>query len=1474
MVDEVKAENMVNPFDTMPAFEQDPLTFDNTFEQMGLAMSTLPEGHSTAYLADKAVQMSLIKRATDKTLSQADAYSEAEQSLEMSPDVLQTMNATQMVYAQSLTEDIRGIINQEVQANPNLAESYNRTVQDLDLVETQYEGLLGANKALADAYSKESPLDRYTREQVAKGYSDSLFKEWAEERGVLDKFLDVGGLLIDPASFTFDAQDLATTIDPEVGGNGIDNFVRIVAGYQSVDPELKEQILPELLLKAADAYDNNEYKLAAFVGLLNDPDFFTESYITGTLEAVELGTMLATAPLTWAYKSAKSMQRVASMRQRVKALGDTEAAVSATRTKNRSQLDEALDADATNWENTYIGTNATDGLSPEYQRMTDEIKAEVVAPMKNLQDEAALIKVEALTDAEKDVAKANYLDALNKDKNGGILNAEVVDDFEDGFTVRYQMQNNDDGLLIMKRDVKWTVDDAGSLIATDEKMNRAAASVFGQKLLSPATLLKSIDDNIVDNVTFGGLQSARLRASMAEVWSGIDKGLNAKSKQAVDELLVAGDEFVDAAGTKGTVWKAGDMLAGNVQTISGKRKYTMAEVKAYSAKRAFLDEAFEMQNHIVRRKLEFQGYKEASWVNPMTGIRETQIAKPFKDGRGFTNDITEDIIAPGIMGDKISVTKRGTIDVAKAIEDGYTPVQFLKPIKIDGKSVKYGLIRSTDEVAAVKDLPRTVLNRVNGYVPRISKAGYYYVKDTKNGLTTVARFKTKENAQKYVDDTMAEQSTKNVPADQQVNLQVLRDRDMSATDALVEDSNAYGGLYTGARNKQGIFEGDDLANEITRMSTGQSVQRMVDSIATQMPLNEYRVAVVEKWKNTVRDVLKKQGVESDAPVFRNLEDPSKWKEINLDEIVDNDLREALKAHRTYMVDSLRLPSNQENNWSNFMMNIADRLPNSKVRDLTVNLASKSPLQSLKGATFDAYLGWFNPRQLYVQMQNASLAASMYPTKAPKAVAESFLQRVFLYTPEVDKELLKRAAKGVDVDDIDDMALSIEQFKKSGLRDGVMRTGDYGANLGGFSQGTVEGYRKLAGAGRIFFEEGESMARLISWNIARRNWKEANPGKAMDDKAIRAITDDTLRMNMNMQRENAAWWQKNAITSIPTQFLQVQAKLVENTIGGLMGTGRWSRKEASNALIGQVLLYGTAGVPIANEVSSWGKENLANGELLFAQENPALNTLVDKGMIGVLFNSVGFENDFSEPGSIIAGLDDNIVADLVVSLGELAMGESRDISFSAPSVGVAQRGVDALASLYEGARDIAIAPSLKTVGDAVASSIDSIAAITSTWSNARKLAYLHKIGGIPDKRGNIMISVENLEDTNFITLLGKAMGMPMDIEKAFYEQKVWNYDRKKAEQESTKALKQVYNQFRIDGNFEKFQANKSLILSEYENQPIKRQEIINRMIRNITESRSSLDRDLKTFITDYVRSSGKIGTKSFQATLNQSEPEQE
>jgi hypothetical protein len=1459
------------------SFKEDPLTFDDDFGDIDTALQTSPQGSSDAYFESNSIETSLVRRATNPALDATVAYDDTKQALSMSPSVPLTRESYQELYAQDVTNEVRAVVAEDINSDPRFGPVYQETLESLDIVEDEYKGLIGAQKILADTYASETPLSRSVREQEAKGFMGALYREWAEDRGVLDSIMDATGIILQPLSFTMDANDLIKAIDPDFSGDALKELTKVVAGYQVLDPELKQAVLPDLFNAVVEASNENEFQIAAFMGMLSDPDFVLSSKIVGGIEAVEAGTLLASAPLTLPAKTLKSFQKLSSFRQQLKGYGNKAEAVNSTRTKNSTPVGEAMDADATDWENTIIGTNATDELSPIYQRMTDDIKESVVKPIRDAKEEGAFVKIDALTEEEKLSRQTSYLDALKKDNPGTIQRAEVVADNSEGFTVQYQVSTRGDKPVVRQEEIKWTVDDAGSLIAVNEKVSESAVKALGQKLLSPETLLKGIDDKIVADVTFGGLQAATLRKQLATVWKGTEKGLSTKSNVKVDEVLLAGDEA-------SVVYKPGDLLAGNVQTASGKVKLTEAEVKSYYSKRAFLEESWRLQNHITKRQLEFRGFKEARWTNPLNGIEEVQIAKPFKDGRGFTTDPAESIIAPGINGQKVSITKRSDLDVKAAIENGYTPVQFLDPIAINGTRVRFGLIPNTTGKQVVKNLPDNVLNKSVGYVPRISKPGYYYVKDTaRSSVRTVARFKTKPAAEEWAATRHAEQVADNVPADQTVNLQVIQDRDFNALGVVAEEANTYGGLYTGARNRTGIFEGEGLADEVSRLSTGQSVQRMVESISNQMPLNEYRIAVVDKWKQGATQALKNQGVESDALIFRQLADPAEWKTVSLNSISDVPTRTALEAHRTYMINSLRIPMNQENGWSNFVMKTADLLPNSKVRDKIVNIASADPLQSLKGATFDAYLGWFNPRQLYVQTQNAALSVSMYPLQAPGAIKDAFIQRIFLYTPTVDKALLKQASKGLAKDaDISDMQLSLEQFKRSGLRDGVMRTADYRANLGGFSQGTKESFQKISSAGRIFFEEGESMARLISWNIARRNWKAANPSRAMDDVAIREITDDTLRMNMNMQRENAASWQTNALTAIPTQFLQVQAKLVENVVGGALGNGKWTQKEAAMAFVGQLALYGTAGVPLVEQVAEWSKSQTRAGDpLTFNVENPTIGKAIDTGVVGTFFNAIGFQNNFSDPGSIIAGLDDNVLYDLAVGFSKLASGDSNSINFSAPSVGVVQRGLtaagstkDAMMTTYEAAKTFSVAKTLEIAQDSALKAIDDVAAITSTWSNARKIYFLHELGGITDKRGNISISVENMEGISFQSLLAKAMGIPLDIENAYYDQKIMNYDRKKAEQESVRALKKSINTFRINGNKEMFEATQAVILSEWEKEPNVRQELISRTLNSTREQRSGFDRENYQFITNYIRSSGNTGTKSFQANLIKPTPEQE
>lgn len=1431
------------------------------------ALDRTPEGTSDAYVSAKATSLAALKAGQDAALPKEELFNGSFDSLSGN-FVDEVMEANLQDFSRKQSEQVLQFVQQMGEQRPG-----GLTQDEVDLADASlYQGVLGFNEALSDMYYDETLAERDKRSLEAQGYYASLSERIAEDRGVMDKITDGFGLLIDPVVYTLDLDDLAVLDPTAKGALDINKVANIIGGFQALDPDAQIKVAPELVSKIWEASGDNEFKADAMISLLYDPDYRATLGIDVALDATILTV------LTTPFRLARNAKKMHTLRSKLKTSGSTDDAIAQTEGRVE-RVKDAMDADAMDWENHINGADlADDDLAFEYGKIADRIKEDIVNPLKELQRDKAIIKLDALTPDEKNLYVQSKLDALTANADTtGIRKAQVTRQDVDGFEISYEVNVPDQkGVIKRNMHMNWTQDAAGQLVGIDNDLTKSLSAVYGHKLLSPEVLLRSLDDSIVSDTTFGGLQSSVMRNSLTKLWKDTEKSLlniptmtirggkpvfaRGDARRSVDELLIAGDEAE-------VVWNIDDLRSGNVQTLSGKRPYSPEEIEAYYAKRAFLDEAHGYQNNLVRDKLKFLGMKNLKWVDAL-GKETSEVGKPVKSFQGL-DDSVKVLRTDTDVVENLSSTKARQLDSSEIL------VKFLKPRTVNGQQVTHGTLKVSDEFGSVSELPRNVLNRVKGYVPRISKPGYFYVKNTNNG-ETLARFKHRDNAQAWADKTAERMNNERVAGDgtDPVALRAVLDRDFSSIDAVVEDANTFGGLFTGSRSRDGIFAGDDLVGEVTRLSAGQSINRMIDNVAFQMPMNEYRLAMMKRWKNTAKELLIRDGVEPTAPIMRSIDSDTDWIKADLSLLSDPATRNMLNSHREYLIDALKVAHKDERTFSRLLMDIADRpLANNKIadklglRDKIISLASNDPAQALKGATFDAYLGWFNPRQLYVQTQNAALAMSMHPIHGVKAVPESFIQRAFLFTPTTDAGLMAKASRGIvkDKATIDDMVESVEQFKRSGLRDGVMRTGDYSSNVGGFSNGAVDSFKNFSAKGRVFFEEGESMARLISWNVARKVWKEKNSGKVIDDDALKAITDDTLRMNMNMQRENAAWWQKNAFTSIPTQFLQVQAKLVENIVGGFSG-GRWTKAEAASALAGQVFLYGLGGVTVANSLTEAAKEGYAGSGLQFAVDNPKANQFIDRGVTGLFLSSLGFQNNFSDSGSIVAGLDDNIVWDVASNFLELAQGNTQAIEFKAPSVGVIQRGGDAIGSTYQAMVDVLVSPTLETVGDSLLDSASSWAAISSTWSNARKAHWLHKFGEIRSKDGTIIANAEQTEGLDLLTQFGMLMGMPTDIQDAYYKGQLWEMDRKELEKDTSDAIIQSWNLFRQDGNLGKFQGNFALIMSEYEDRPDVGNAIVNRTFKRLLSPKTKVSRQVKRFLTDYMKNGGVVKPRAFQAPL--------
>jgi hypothetical protein len=212
---------------------------------------------------------------------------------------------------------------------------------------------------------------------------------------------------------------------------------------------------------------------------------------------------------------------------------------------------------------------------------------------------------------------------------------------------------------------------------------------------------------------------------------------------------------------------------------------------------------------------------------------------------------------------------------------------------------------------------------------------------------------------------------------------------------------------------------------------------------------------------------------------------------------------------------------------------------------------KDPVKWMRSVGFHSKLGLFNPVQLFLQAQTLTHIAAVSGMKnaAVGLTAATLMRRLALTREEgIINAVAEMAAKAGWKKE--DFLESYEHLRKSGLwnvEGEVAFKDDY------FDPKLFMGRAgKFLDKGTFFFREGERLVRLASWNVAYREWKLANPGKALDSEARNSILLRQNTLNVNMTRASNAWWQQG-IMSVPTQFFSYQVRLMEQFFGKRLTT---------------------------------------------------------------------------------------------------------------------------------------------------------------------------------------------------------------------------------------------------------------------------------------------------------------------------------
>jgi hypothetical protein len=1068
------------------------------------------------------------------------------------------------------------------------------------------------------------------------------------------------------------------------------------------------------------------------------------------------------------------------------------------------------------------------GLSDNFAADLREL---IRTPLDDLIAETDSVALQKFTETRKKEIQERVLQKITKEaKDAGkeVKVADIVPTGDEGFRVVYRTDDVDEVF-----EYQYTLSDTGIFegagLITDSLVNHMG------NLLSPSTLFNDLG-RFVNNLTFAGDQAAKIGKRLQDMHKSIHKGLSVNQKRELDSLLLTGDE-------NGRVFSIDELEAGIVETKISLKPQDAATIKAYYQLRAFYDEMHDMRDFFVRKDLKFAGYQDVSYVDD-AGETIRFLGRPIDNFRGQDLDDVRVVFTPGGETQYQDLASlRGNIQVWE--DSGYKLVEMYEPhMKLaKGKETlvtKFALV-ADDFGAKVGDLPAKVLNFQPGYIPRVYRKGYSFVKDMRNPARPVTAFatETRADAEKFA-------AQLNGFADDTTVYVAKGDRELTSAERLVMDADSFGGLYTGARGRRELLvRTSEGGYRPQRVGNGEATARYMSNLASLMPVAEYRHTLMRQWANSVDYVAEKEGRLGliDKTDFNSPIDLSPQKMAMMENA------------REYIKTQLKLQTDEEKFLNHTLKKMSDSLYSndpSKAAELTRSMVrgmiDKDPVQQLKGFTFNMQLGMFNPRQLIMQAQNAVIAASVSPLHAPGAVADALAMRTLVMATDAQLPgLMKVAAKAVgrDVAELQEM---VDMFRKTGLWDSIKQNADFDADVVNLGGNTLAKMREVASAGRIFFREGELMARLTSFNIARRRLgPKATPQE---------VFDEHLRLSMNMQSANAATWQKNWM-GVPLQYMQVFTKFYESLIPGLLfNKGKWTRKEAASVLAGQVTVYGTVGIPVAEDAYAYLSEAFNLTPTQAREQYPWVEKSMSQGVFGFMSQMMGIEADFSSDLSLIGGTSGTNLAQVgkAIYQGVTTGGSDVDLvrALAGPSVSTIGKSVDSLRSMVSAAQVLAEDPSLEVLGTQVLSVVDSFAGITSTWSNARKAIFLHDVGMV-SKQGNTIFSNSQFADINLQTTLARAMGFQTDIEASYWDLKDTNRTTRIRQKEDLSTMKNAHLDFMRNGDIRSYKAK--LALLKLGKTPSEWKAMKDSVVEGLTGD-SDFDRQSSSFLENYILSGGR------------------
>lgn len=999
----------------------------------------------------------------------------------------------------------------------------------------------------------------------------------------------------------------------------------LIVGFRTLPPEQQIKDWPFIKEHLLDTLPKTQALsvMAKFMDPLGEEDLSEFGAVWAALDILDV-TAIGTAVLVTINNIRKSTNVIKLMKDLDRAEDAADINVAAIVDETGQIAEKAGIDKVTAYNNAtpfnYSGVDASyaDGMSGNTLRAIDEFSDEVATVAGSAFDESRALREGVLDARDRKITEAAF---KKKYEQRGYENLKIVEQTTTGTTWKGTMVTESG-----KVETTYTMDlKLSDVTGTFEMSERGILSrLLGSKnVLAHGNSLEAVRAAIrldsTSSVVAKQLQKLQVKA-VRPLIGGTGFKLGAKARLAqVDEILRTGD---DASKT-----------------------YTATRLRA-GINGVSLDDK-QIETYMNLRNL-YNGL----WAIRNTGMRRAMKIKGLSNIKTVDGNLTGKVF--NTAGDAgASLRSSGTrmvwdAEIGKAVDINVIDIDSL--YALDKKIVRLETdVKKGDEFFNIMivnrsntgDLPQNVLKFREGYVPRVTKA-HFFVKEltdsTVNGVaisggqkTTLRQFDTKADADTFVARLSEESPGKKFVA--------LEDRQLEKEAFGSSGGGAGGALYTGARAQEKIPFGlpeDDLVPDT--LNSFEALSQNITQLSNYVSRNEWKMGMMRRWENTANDM----GVAVDG--------------FNPRAMPDTQQGRFLKDIGEQMEEWFSFPTRSELAWEEFNREIIEFGMN---RGMTRNnpvvkgldhLSQTDPVAAARSAAFHTLLGFFNPVQVWVQAQGAAVALALDPLRAPLNLSRTLALTAIDFTDNA--QLFSKAAKSVGMK-TDDLVELKKLWDKTGYRDSILNTAD--AAAAAKNQGiAASALGELADKGLFFYRNGELFNRRFSFSTALNEFKRDNKGVKIGDSELKEIMTRANNTMLNMSKSNRANWQKG-ILSIPTQFLQVQTKMLESLTGL---NSSFSGAERGRILMGQIALYGTAGIPMGNLAIRWAQEMLGLEQADIEEMDPTVVKAINEGFWGY-FALAGFDADIdiSRRGAITSGLE-SFVFDLMssdASVSEKIMG---------------------------------------------------------------------------------------------------------------------------------------------------------------------------------------------------------------------------